>query len=355
MYASMSRPLVDIWYLTKHYFMQFLDTASEFLFGTSMDSLLPGLDAVAAEEFLKNFETGLSGADERGWAGLMKIRYLFDKDWPKAVAKVHDFIDVYVKRALETPDPDNEKPPIDTESKESEASPPSERYVLLYEMAKYVRDPVELRSQILNVFMASRDTTGILVSNVLFQLARHPKYWTKLRETALALNEEEMSFESLKGLKPFRHVIFETQRTIGPTGVIPRTANKNTTLPHGGGPDGQAPIFLAKGDRVFVFMYSHHHKEEVFGEDPYEFRPERFERLRSLTWEWIPFSGGPRICPALNQVIIQTTYLLVRLTRAFERIENRDPVLKYIEFPRMLTESKNGVKIGLIPAKDGVR
>lgn len=319
-----------------------------------MDSLLPGPDAVAAEEFLKNFEIGLSGADERGWAGLMKIRYLFDDEWPKAVAKVYAFIDVYIREAVEATASDNEKSSVDMDSKGSEAAPPSERYILLYEMAKYVRDPVELRSQILNVFMAGRDTTAILVSNVLFQLARHPEYWAKLHETALALKAEEMSFELLKGLKQFRNVIFETQRTIGPTGVIPRTANKNTTLPHGGGPDGQAPVFIAKGERVFLFMYSHHHKEEVFGEDAYEFKPERFEHLRSLTWEWIPFSGGPRICPAQNQVIIQTTYLLVRLTRAFERIENRDPVLKYIEFPRMLTESKNGVKIALIPAKDGL-
>lgn len=63
------------------------------------------------------------------------------------------------------------------------------------------------------------------------------------------------------------------------------------------------------------------------------------------------FFHGRRICPAQQQVLTEATYVLVRLVQAFERIENREPVQEYVEVPRMLTERRNNVKIGLFPER----
>ena len=86
------------------------------------------------------------------------------------------------------------------------------------------------------------------------------------------------------------------------------------------------------------------HDTDIWGPDVHVFRPERWIGRRPL-WEFIPFGGGPRICPAQQQVLTHVTYTLVRLTRQFPSIENRDPVLEYVELRKMTAQSKNGVKI----------
>ena len=318
---------------------------TDFLFGESTNSLLPNTP-FATEEFLSNLNIALAGVGKRRSAGTLAFRYYFDKTFPSAIAKVHAFIDQHVSRALSATSPDSKAPPPSD-------SPSSGRYILLNEMALQIRDPIALRSQIFNVFMPSRDTTAILLSNALFQLSRHPSVWTSLRTTALSLgNDQEQptyTFESLKSLLPFRHVIFETLRTLGPSGRVIRSANRDTILPHGGGPDGNSPVFVPKGTDVALFIWGLHHSRETWGADAYEFKPERWDGKKAPMWEFVPFLGGPRICPAMQQVLVQATYVLVRLTREFERIECRDEVREYVVLARMLTESRNGVKVGLVP------
>ena len=57
-----------------------------------------------------------------------------------------------------------------------------------------------------------------------------------------------------------------------------------------------------------------------------------------------------RMCPAQNQVLIQLSYLLVRMAQKYRAIENKDQHLGYVEEIKMTVESRNGVKIALIPA-----
>ena len=62
-------------------------------------------------------------------------------------------------------------------------------------------------------------------------------------------------------------------------------------------------------------------------------------------WEFVPFSGGPRVCPAINQAYVQATYNLVRLVREFEMIENKDPVLDFEGELKTNFQSKRGAQI----------
>ena len=235
---------------------------------------------------------------------------------------------------------------------ETPVEDPSRRYVLLYELAKELRDPISLRFELINVFLPSRDTTAALLSNIFFQLARHPEHWTQLRESALSLpfdpgDPSSLSFSTLKSLLPFRNVIYETLRTLGPAGRIFRTARRDTTLPRGGGPDGMAPVFVPRGATVCSLTYHIHHDKETWGANADEFLPERWEHGAKGGWEFVPFLGGPRICPAQQQVLIQATYILLRMVREFEWIRNRDEVWEYVELQRMAVESRRGVKIAL--------
>jgi hypothetical protein len=64
------------------------------------------------------------------------------------------------------------------------------------------------------------------------------------------------------------------------------------------------------------------------------------------------FFSGPRTFPAQQQVFTQAIYLLVRMSREFLRIENRDPVIEYVERYRVVTKSVNGVRVALISSSN---
>ena len=316
-----------------------------------MNALLPGSLSESAE-FTTAWTKCLAGVGQRRRAGLFRHLQRTDQSWKKAYQKVHAVIGRYVMQALQETELDAvvnvEKRPLILKSHPNGDTAP-QQYVLLYEMAKQVRDPVELRYQMISVFLPARDTTSIFVGNALFHLARHPEIWTDLRTDALKLGTKRLSFEVLKSLPLFRYVLFETVRVTGPSGRVLRTALRNTMLPQGGGADDCSPVFVAKGTQVAMNLWALHHDKDIWGDDVNEFRPQRWVDKRPM-WDFVPFLGGPRICPAQQQVMIQTTYLLVRLAKEFERIENRDRVLEYVELTKMTTESRNGVKVVFLPA-----
>ena len=94
-------------------------------------------------------------------------------------------------------------------------------------------------------------------------------------------------------------------------------------LPIGGGPDGQSPIRVLKGDVVSVTKTVMYRDKDHWGHDADEYRPERFDGLRG-TWGFLPFGGGPRRCPAQMMVQTEAAYMLTRLAKVYRRIEARN-------------------------------
>ena len=301
-------------------------------------------------DFIKAFNESMAGIGLRRRAGKLQFLFVFDRKWKSAYRKLHAFIDVRVKRALEETKSTGTKGLSEDPQLAKRGS--TQGYILLNEMAKEIRDPIELRYQILNVFLPAHDTTSIAIGNALFQLARHPNVWKDLRNNSLALGSRPLSFELLKSLTLFRHVIFETIRLQGPSARIFRTALRDTILPVGGGADGRSPLFVERGVVVALNVWALHHDRDIWGADADQFRPQRWDSRRPSTWEFIPFFGGPRVCPAQEQVLTQMVYLLVQLVTTFPRIENRDPSQEYVELTKMATESRNGVKVALFSASN---
>jgi cytochrome P450 monooxygenase len=124
-----------------------------------------------------------------------------------------------------------------------------------------------------------------------------------------------------------------------------RKCINDTTLPLGGGPDGKSPIFIRKGDVVQVNKTVMHRDKDTWGEDAEEFKPERWEGLKPM-WNFVPFGGGPRRCPAQMLVTTEASYVIARMVRSYKYIEARDPN-PYIPIMRVGPSSKTGVKIAL--------
>ncbi|KAG6040619.1 hypothetical protein E4U41_007683 [Claviceps citrina] len=315
----------------------FLDSGTEFTFGKSFGSLDD--QSAQGDELLAACYQSLAGISKRRHA-TSKLGLLFDTSFGENVNKVHAFVDGQVSRALSAADPRNAR------AKERAKDLGSQRYVLLDEAAKQIRDPLELRYEMMNVFLPAFESISVVLSNALFHMARNPGIWMDLRRQAMALGEEPLTFELLKSLSAFRYVMLESLRLHGSSGRLQRTATRDTVLPRGGGPDGLSPVFVPKGSQVSLDLSSHLNDKEVWGDDVQVFRPSRFEG-RVTKWDFVPFSGGPRICPAQQQVMTQSVYLLVRMVQRFETMENRDPCLEYVEQLKLMVESRNGVQVAL--------
>lgn len=105
---------------------------------------------------------------------------------------------------------------------------------------------------------------------------------------------------------------------------------------------------MRKGTNVTLNFHVLHRDKEFWGEDANDFCPERWETARP-TWEYLPFSGGPRICPAQQMVYTDAAYITVRVVQQFSQIISRDS-RPWSEQFRMTVENRNGVHVKMVPA-----
>lgn len=80
-----------------------------------------------------------------------------------------------------------------------------------------------------------------------------------------------------------------------------RYAARTTLLPRGGGPNGEAPVLLRKGNGVGWSTYHLHRLESLYGADADDYRPERWMdgdliRKVGLGSGFLDFHAGPRVC-----------------------------------------------------------
>jgi hypothetical protein len=147
-------PEVD---LSPMFFRLTLDSATEFLFGESVDSqiaALPGAhEKKAANASGKLDWTGFAPCFDGATMALGARGRLNEKYWlysPRSFynkcKEVHKFADYYVHLALTTD--------LSLLSSNLEKGTQKRKYVFLAELVKVTRDPVELRSQLLNILLA---------------------------------------------------------------------------------------------------------------------------------------------------------------------------------------------------------
>lgn len=285
------------------FFRLMMDSATELLFGQSVNSLRGGTAGAAAQEGRPS-ESAFAHAFDKAQE-YCNVRFLYGplgrimwqaKEDRKAVALCRAFIQPYVDEAVR----------YRTELEGGAASEGDEgKYTFLYELAKETTDRVRLRDELINLLVAGRDTTASMLSNLFHTLAKRPDVWAKLRAEAEALGGEHPSFEKLKNMKYLQYCIKECEfatptppthqthistnchlynlalRLHPPVPGLAREANKDTVLPAGGGPDGKAPLFIKKGAVVMPVFYGMHRRKDLFGPDAHEFRPERWEKLRT--------------------------------------------------------------------------
>ncbi|KAF2501584.1 cytochrome P450 [Lophium mytilinum] len=315
-----------------------IDSATEFLFGQSTNSLRvykPGAGPQEDAAFAEAFAIAQNDVVVRGRLGNLAM-LTRNKKAQQAIKVCHEYVDQFVDDAVRH----NEMTDV-----EKKAAGSGEKYIFLHELAKSMNDKKSMRYEALNVLLAGRDTTASLLSNMFFELAKQPAIWTKLREEVAQLDGVPPTYEQLKSLKYLKWCMNESLR-IHP--VVPgnsRLAERDTVLPLGGGPNGMSPLFVPKGTLVTYSPWTMHRRPEFFGEDVEIFRPERWETLRP-GWEYLPFNGGPRICLGQQYALAEAGYVTARLAMQFEKLESRQPG-PWKEALQLTLSCGGGTKVGM--------
>ncbi|RDA91773.1 hypothetical protein CP533_4768 [Ophiocordyceps camponoti-saundersi (nom. inval.)] len=229
----------------------------------------------------------------------------------------------------------------------------SSRYRLIEQLIRESDDAQRIRSQLLHVIFASRDTTASLLASIWSFLARRGDVWQKLQAEVAVLKGERPGHEDIEKFDYLRAVVNEVLRLRPPVPNEEKMATEDTTLPRGGGPDGSAPLFVKKGEVVNWCLSAMHRRRDYFGDDADYFRPERWlddeaTGVKALRpgWEYLPFSGGAHSCLGQQLGYLTAGYVTVRLCQLYDGIENRDNSY-WKEAFLLVTRNLNGTKVGL--------
>lgn len=282
-----------------------------------------------------------------------------------------DFVDPFIQKALA----------------ETQSDTALSHNVFLQELISQKEHAARIRTEILNVLFAGRDTTAAFLSDIWFQLSRHPSVVARLQAEIETMDPDQaLTFETLKSLPYLRAILNECLRLHPVVPANIRAAKCDTYLPLGAGDDQQSPVFVPAGTLVSWNIYGMHRRKDLYGEDADLYRPERWldegdQKGVRPGWGFLPFNGGPRICigrkslfpwcpvgrssfgdciclptwivlSLLNRnhteqfALFEASYVTVRLMRAISGIECRDPE-PWRESLNVVLTPLNGCRVGL--------
>ena len=254
-----------------------------------------------------------------------------------------EFIEPFITEALSMS-------PEELESKLSRSD------TFIHALARYTRDRKVMRDQLTALLLAGRDTTASTLSWVFLELAKSPRAVEKLRteiKEFLGNDGRPPTYQDIKEMKYLTYVINETLRMYPVVPVNVRSALTDTTLPRGGGKDGNAPVGCPGGTIIVYSPLMMQRRRDlyppispIFPYDPLEWWPERWASWTPKAWNFIPFNGGPRICVGQQFAMVEMGYTIVRILQQFNRIV--DYGSKRVLNAGIILTSAEGVKVGFI-------
>ncbi len=155
-------------------------------------------------------------------------------------------------------------------------------------------DDEDVINHMIFLLMAAHDTSTITLTNMLYQLARHPDWQTRLREESRALGKQQLSYEDLASLQNMKRVMKETLRLCAPVPSMPRRTTR----------DCEFKGFEIPANQLVTISPWFAHKMPEYWQEPEYFDPERFapgrEEDKQHPFQWVPFGGGAHKCIGLH-------------------------------------------------------
>ncbi|XP_027074180.1 cytochrome P450 71AU50-like [Coffea arabica] len=180
--------------------------------------------------------------------------------------------------------------------------------------AEFEFDRRHVKAILLDLLVASMDTSVTAVEWAISELLRHPEAMRKLqKELEEKVGLERIVEESdIEGLEYLDMVIKESMR-LHPVAPL--------LLPHESMEDCTVDDFhIQKKSRIIINIYTIGRDPNVWP-DPETFNPERFKDsnidLRGQDFRLIPFGSGRRSCPGLQLGLLLVRFVLAQLVHCF--------------------------------------
>ncbi|RSL45695.1 hypothetical protein CEP54_014170 [Fusarium duplospermum] len=302
-----------------------MDVATEFLMGHSTGMLCNKGEHSREQQFVDDYMICSEEIIQQMQLGpLHQLKFNFKAK--RAKKRVYEYLDKFIDESLQ----------------QSQDNSPEGNF--LADMMAIAKDRKGLSDQILHILLASRDTTSSLLSNLFFVLSKNPDIFAKLRQEVLDISgQEPPTAHQLKEMTYMKWCVNESLRLHPVIPTNARVAVRDTTIPRGGGADGQSPLLIPRGTAMFYNVYAMHRSEAVFGPDAEEFIPERWRDLRP-GWGYLPFNGGARACIGQQYALLETHYVVARMAQTYTRLDSRDD-RDWMELYALALCSKNGTRV----------
>ncbi len=151
----------------------------------------------------------------------------------------------------------------------------------------------ELRDVIMNILLAGRDTTACALSWTFYELTRHPEVVEKIIKEVESIcgigKDADYTYDTMTQLTYTHCVALEVLRLHPSVTNDPRFAVNDDVLPDG--------TKIPAGAGIDLCFYSMGRKEEIWGNDELQFKPERFLGEKEPSpFQYPVFNAGPRMC-----------------------------------------------------------
>lgn len=265
-----------------------LDAATDFLLGKSVNSI-----AEPAQEFAHAFAAVQHTQAVIARAGPFN-RFVPRREFRRHITTLNVFVNQFIERALRLS-------PAELEQKTKS----DEGYTFLHALANHTRDRVVIRDQLVATLLAGRDTTACTLSWCVYELSRQPRALATLRREILERvgPVRAPTYDDLKEMRYLKHVLDETLRLYPVVPFNVRVALKDTTLPHGGGPDGNQPVGVLEGTPVGYSPLVMQRRTDIYPAewsasekhkfDIDDFVPERWDVWTPKSWTYAYLSFLP--------------------------------------------------------------
>nr|VWO99488.1 N/A [Ganoderma boninense] len=188
----------------------------------------------------------------------------------------------------------------------------------------------DVLAQVPTFLVAGHETTSTATTWCLFALTQNPRVQQKLRDELLSVETETPTMDELNALPYLNMVVRESLRLHAPVPTTIRIAMKDDIIPVNApftdrNGDVQHGIRISKGSLIIIPIQTLNRLRSVWGEDSYDFKPERWESppeaISTIPGVWghlLTFLGGPRACIGYRFSLVEMKALVFTLVRAFE-------------------------------------
>lgn len=169
----------------------------------------------------------------------------------------------------------------------------------------------ELIGQINNLLNAGNTSRATILTWTLFLLAYHPAVLAGIQtELSTVLNGRWPLPSDLPQLPLLHHALKESMRLLPPMNWFTRRAVADSYL---------GPYFVPAGSRVMVSPLITHRQYDIY-EEPYQFKPERWQTLKTGPYDYLPFGAGSRMCTGSEFATMELSLILAMILQRYQLV-----------------------------------